>query len=172
MKIKSFFFCVLSLFGVLTAEEPTTPVSEPVRNSFGHFDIGVGPLPILLPTFTVGHRNQWGHHGFDISLTAETVVLITQVKVSQTYLYYFTPNLKSQLYFGAGIGTSALISNHGETVGLISPQFLIGKEYVNEAGGRRFFQAEIAFPSVGFDGNGYAGMGWLPLVVLSYGIGF
>jgi len=169
MKIKSFFFCVLSLFGVLAAEEQ--PVSEPVQNSFGYFDIGVGPLPVLLPAFTVGHRNQWGHHGFDVSLTAETIVAVTQVKVSQTYLYYFTPNLNSQLYFGAGVGTSALITNHGKTKGLVSPQFLVGKEYKNKEGGRRFFQAEIAFPSV-FLGGSHAKMCWFPLVVLSYGIGF
>jgi len=171
MKFRSLFFCILSLFGILAAEEQPVSAQTPVENSFGHFDIGVGPLPVLLPAFTVGHRNQWGHHGFDVSLTLETIVAITQVKVSPMYLYYFTPNLESQLYFGAGIGGSALITTYAKTGGLISPQFLIGKEYKNKEGGRRFFQAEIAFPSVVFDST-HAAMCWFPLVVLSYGIGF
>ena len=38
-----------------------------IENSFGYLNVGVGPLPELVPSFGIGYRAQKDHHGFDLS---------------------------------------------------------------------------------------------------------
>jgi hypothetical protein len=142
----------------------------PVQHSFGYVDIGVGPLPLPLPSFGAGFRKQADHHGADLSVQVETVVLLTQVKGSALYHYYFTPDLASQFYTGAGLGLSGLISHKKHMKGvLLSPEFVFGKQYQTERGSTRFFQAAISWPTYSFSNKETFKM---PLVVFSYGIGF
>lgn len=81
---------------------PSKDNAAKVQNAFTHLDLGLGPFPLPLPSFALGHRNQWGHHGFNAALFVSTVVYITQLKASMAYLRYFKPNLKSQFYAGLG----------------------------------------------------------------------
>ncbi len=101
-----------------------------VQNAFSHVDLGLGPFPLPLPSFALGHRNQWGHHSFDATLSVVTVIEITQVKASMTYLYCSKPNLKSQFYIGPGLGVSSFFWGGKIFMGF-SPELIFGKEYSN-----------------------------------------
>lgn len=151
-----------------------------IQSSLSYFDIGVGPLPIPIPNFGVGHRIQDNHHGADFSLKAATIVYVTQVKVNGLYHYYFTPNLQSQFYVGAGLGMSALLGHHDSFKRprfCLSPEFAFGKQYINEANDVRFVQVEISWPTFSkkksSDGafKSHSTL-YMPLVVVSYGICF
>ncbi|MBM3198165.1 MAG: hypothetical protein FJZ58_02775 [Chlamydiae bacterium] len=172
---KYVFASLLALSSGLFAEQSDTQTEGSVlpprvNNAFMHVDLGLGPCPVPLPSFALGHRNQWNHHGLDVSLSVTTVVAATQLKFTPMYLYYFTPNLQSEFYMGFGLGTSVAMA--GQTFLALSPEFVMGKEYRTEAGSRRFFQTSISFPTFAFGGGNDEGVLYFPLVVFSYGICF
>ncbi len=158
-------------FGVLFADDPSANGrKQDVTNSVNYFSIGVGPLPIPLPNFGFGHRIQNNHHGMDLSLKGSTIVYYSEVKGSILYDYYFKPDLNSQLYVGAGLGAGGLLKNkhtYDKPNVFISPEFVIGKQYRNEAKDLRFIQAEISWPTFSNHCTLY-----MPLVVFSYGFCF
>jgi hypothetical protein len=154
-----------------TTLEPTslqTPL--PVTNSYGYFDIGLGPFPLPLPVFGLGYRFQRSHHGMDLSVNATTIIAVTQVKGNWAYLYYPNPNLKSQGYFGFGVGPSLILERHKHPAFCLSPEFIFGKDYINDSGDHRFFQAQVSWPTVSFHKKAEAF--WFPLVVFNYGFCF
>jgi hypothetical protein len=142
---------------------PVSDCEAPViKASYGYYCVGIGPLPFPAPLVGVGGRYQYGHHGFDGSLQASSLLFYNFVKVNANYLYYFKPNLDSQWYIGAGVGlTQPFSSLSARRSGVyVSPQLIIGKQYTNKHGSLRHFQAEIS---------------WLdefPVAVISYGISF
>jgi hypothetical protein len=159
MKIKRILFCFLACFIALCAEEPkeeevvAKEKPGPVRNSFIHLDMGSGPFPLPLPTFAIGFRKQSGHQGIDLSLHASTVVYITQIKLTPAYLFYLNPGLKGQLYVGAGVGGGVLIQspkNYDRAIFSLSPELILGKEYIGRTGSYRLFQVQISVPSYNF----------------------
>lgn len=176
MKTKLFLICS-ALFGSVIAAEPEGPfvlsekIPEQLEQQFGYFSLGVGPLPIPLPVFALGYRTQIGHHGFDGSFQVTTVIEATQLKTNLLYHYYFKPSVVSQFYVGGGVGPSLLIQNyrHDRCKFLISPEFVLGQQYLNKSKDIRFMQAQISFPTV-YVPKGKVFYG--PLVVLSYGFGF
>jgi hypothetical protein len=172
MKSK-FLFTSLLAFGCIFAEESSPQETPEVRQHFGHFDIGVGPLPIPLPVFTGGYRAQWGHHGMDVSLQASTIVSYTQIKANFLYNHYFKPSLDSEFYVGGGVGPSIVIGR-GECEFLISPELVFGKLYRNETKDLRFWQIQVSFPTFDFhqSRHHHSHCTWFPLVVASYGFGF
>jgi hypothetical protein len=134
-------------------------------------ELGLGPFPLPLPVFGVGYREQMGHHGWDLSLKASTVVCATHLKGSLIHHYYFNPDLRSQFYMGAGASAGVLFAHH--TRPLISPEFVFGKQYLTKSGGLRFFQAQCSFPTLVFNKKHHdSEVFWMPLVVLSYGVMF
>lgn len=138
-----------------------------VRNSFGHVDLGLGPAPVPLPIFGIGHRNQWGKNGFDVTLNATTVVAATAVKFTPSYIRYFTPNLQAQFYMGVGVGVTGIFGSGGQAV--LSPEVLFGKEHQSDTGGRRFFQGQIGFPTYSPTAHKVT---CFPIVTFTYGICF
>lgn len=172
MKINCLGICLLLFVGMLHGQEPVQTPN--VKGSFGYADIGIGPLPLLVPTFGLGCRTQYNHHGWDLSLHAASVVVLTEIKGSLLHHYYFNPCFESQFYSGLGIGFGALFSKHDDTLTFLSPEFAFGKEYTTDTGGLRFFQVQVSFPTF------YSNKGhhfshhpfYMPLVVFSYGIGF
>jgi hypothetical protein len=152
---------------------------EPVVQNVNYVSLGLGPMPILLPVFGIGHRIQNGHHGADLSLQATTVVALTQLKASLLYQYYFKPSLASEFYVGGGVSPGVVFGS-GEHAILLSPEFVFGKQYRNESHDLRFFQAQVSFPTWAFDDTyscyyhrkSSVGCLKLPLVVLTYGLGF
>jgi hypothetical protein len=136
-----------------------------VKASYGYYCVGIGPFPA--PLIGVGGRYQNGHHGFDGSLQVSTLLFINTAKASANYLYYFYPNLDSQWYIGAGLSWMKVIvlTVREPKPGFVSPQLVVGKQYMNKHGSFRHFQAEIGVNHV-YRAN-------FPVsVVISYGISF
>jgi hypothetical protein len=183
--IKAILLIVLFSFALNTTMFADSGVEEretlkdsatDIQNSFGYFDIGLGPAPIPLPIFGIGYRSQINHHGVGFSLNTSTIVAVTQVKGNVLYHYYFKPNLKSQFYAGGGLGVGSLFGRKERTVFSLSPEFVFGKEYQTETNDRRFFQLQISWPTFGIDPRHNREFRhstfYFPLVVFSYGIGF
>jgi hypothetical protein len=174
---------VLAIACTYADEIPTTENNQPeakvapstVEASHGYLSLGLGPFPIPMPIFGIGGRFQKGHHGFDVSVQATTVISLTVVKENFLYLHYFKPNLASQFYVGGGFGITEIFqkfkSSHQRTPILASPQFIFGKEYTNDSGDRRFFQAQVDFPFVNLNSK-HDRIVKFPAVVVSYGICF
>jgi hypothetical protein len=150
-----------------------------INKHTGYFDIGVGPLPCLAPSFGMGYRYQHNHHGLDMNVRAITAMGLYDATVAQAnllYDYYFKPSLKSQFYLGAGVGCAYLfgdaISHHHWNDYrhrlLLSPEIVLGKNYVNEAGDERFFQAQIDIPT--FKITRWNKPLYAPIVLLTYGL--
>ncbi len=167
---------------MISADESLQILHPPkkVEQQFGYASLGLGPFPLPLPAFGIGYRTQKNHHGFDLSLQAATVVAATELKVAALYHYYWKPCLLSQSYVGIG-AAPAVVLGGGCHLAAISPEFVMGKQYQNENGDRRFFQAEVSFPTFSLDRDDCFSLHhhkrkihsfFFPLVVLSYGIGF
>lgn len=166
-KLAAMIGCLtLVSLGSISAEE----APEVIQNDMGYASMGLGPFPLPIPYLGIGYRLQRNHHGADVSLKSATVIHVTQLKGSALYHYYFSPNLSSQMYAGLGVGVSGVFSKRKDYRTYISPEFVVGKQYLNEVGGKRFFQAEVSWPT--FDIRKPKDNTLVPLVVLSYGIGF
>ena len=148
-------------------EQKATDVAQ--GNAF--FSLGVGPLPIPLPAFGLGYRAQQGHFGSEISGQVTTVVYATQLKGNLLVHYYPKPSLASQFYVGTGVGPSVIFD--GGSTFTISPELVLGQQYRNASSDLRFIQAQISFPTIAITGHKHrAHLFEMPLVVVSYGIGF
>lgn len=161
---------ILILLAIITGTAfANESVKENPTSQFPYVSLGIGPAPVPLPVFGVGYRAQWGHHGVNALVNASTVYYITGVKGSVLYNYYFKPNLDSQFYFGVGPAVGGLFSNkraHGYGG---AAEFSFGKQYRNQTGDVRFFEAEFDFPLVVDHKPHFVAY---PVVVLNYGIGF
>jgi hypothetical protein len=167
--MKKFLITCMACAIAVGLEAADTKQDVPVRSSLSYGSIGVGPLPIPLPVFGIGHREQYGHHGFDVNVQATTVVSATLVKGKLFYNYYFNPNLKSQFYTGIGVGVGGIFCNGFHP--LASPEFVIGKQYKTDAGNTSFFQMEVSFPT--FSRHNFPNHSCkFPMVVFSYGLCF
>ena len=157
------------------ADEAPQQEIAPVEASYGYVSLGLGPFPIPAPLLGIGGRYQKGHNGVDGSLQFFTVGSgFTIVKENIDYLYYFKPNLASQFYVGGGIGLTETIS-HRKFNAFVSPQFVLGKQYTNDAGDVRYFQAQIdpVFVRLDhFNSKHHRHVTTFPAIVLSYGICF
>ncbi len=160
----------LSLICTRASASESQMEEEHIQKDYGYVGMGVGPLPFPLPVFLAGYRGQKDHHGVDIFTTVSTIVKLTQLKMGTQYLHYFHPNLKEQLYAGGGVSLSALI--HHKTDFYASPEFVFGKQYVNEQNATHFLQAQISFSTLRISRNHNHRLFYMPLVIVSYGIGF
>jgi hypothetical protein len=146
-----------------------------VKASYGYVSLGFGPVPIPMPIFGIGGRFQSDHNGFDGSFQFISFGSgFTLLKGNVDYLYFFKPNLASQFYMGGGASASEVIS-HGRVRAFLSPQVILGRQYVNKGGDVRYLQAQI--DPVFLDLNRahkhrHTRVGSFPCVILSYGICF
>ncbi|MEI6242775.1 MAG: hypothetical protein WCP39_05150 [Chlamydiota bacterium] len=167
------------------AEKPATTTQTNTQESLFYGDLGVGPLPLLVPSFGIGYRHQKNHWGGDVALDVSTIYYATTLKITPAFLYYPTVNLASEFYAGFGLDLGAFFgkdyynwfSNH-HVLGYTSPTLILGKKYRNKAGKNRFFEARIGFPTIGFElfkGNKFNQddqVLYYPIVYLKYGIEF
>lgn len=160
-----------------------------IEDSFGYLNVGIGPLPVLFPSFGIGYRAQKDHHGFDISGSIAKTVIGATGRAAVVYNYFFKPNLQSQFYAGLGLGIKA---GHLEVVKshvAVYPEIVFGKQYKNDTNCQRFFQMQIGFPVFALDKvvkktwnhrkSSYSiyypisyKTSYVPEVIFSYGIGF
>ncbi|MGL4540572.1 MAG: hypothetical protein ACRCU0_06325 [Candidatus Rhabdochlamydia sp.] len=161
-----------------------------VENSFGYLNIGVGPLPDLIPSFGIGYRAQKDHHGFDLSGTIAKTFVQTTARASVLYNYFFKPNLESEFYAGLGIGIKGEhFKETSKAQFAVYPEIVFGKQYKNETNCQRFFQMQIGFPVFALDKiakktwthrkSSYSvsyptsyKTSYVPEVIFSYGIGY
>lgn len=162
------------------------------ENSFGYLNVGVGPLPELIPSFGIGYRAQKDHHGFDLSGSIAKTWVQTTARASVLYNYFFKPNLESEFYAGLGVGIKGVhekteFMNNSHVA--VYPELVFGKQYKNETNCQRFFQMQIGFPVFALDKivkktwthrkSSYSisyptsyKTSYIPEVIFSYGIGF
>lgn len=156
--------------------------AQPIKNTFGYVDLGVGPAPLPLPIFGLGIRTQRNANGFDANLQTSTVVYATQVKLNLLYLRYLKPDLDKQFYFGIGPGVSAIIRDTDRIIDksiiTVSPELVFGKQYRSDTKATRFFQTQISFPTyhsaekIRDNGFNKKHIIWFPVVTFNYGWGF
>lgn len=167
MKLVLFLISFVALGVGAHAEELPKPAE--IRSSYGYMGLGLGPAPLPLPIFSGGWRMQQGHHGLDLSLDLTTVVTATAIQENVVYLHYFKPNLNSQFYLGWGIGVAELFGDTEIHV-CVAPEFLLGKQYINEAGDTRFCQAKVEWPVIPVSEPNQVVK--YPIVTFSYGFCF
>lgn len=160
-----------------------------IENSFGYLNVGVGPLPELVPSFGIGYRAQKEHHGFDVSGTIAKTWVDTVARASVLYQYFFKPDLQSQCYAGLGVGIKGVHSDVVKSHVAVYPEIVFGKQYKNDTNCQRFFQMQIGFPVFALEKvvkktwnhrkSSYSiyyptsyKTSYIPEVIFSYGIGF
>lgn len=161
-----------------------------VDNSFGYLNIGIGPLPELIPSFGIGYRLQKNHHGFDVAGSIGKTWMETTGRASILYNYFFKPNLESEFYAGLGVGVKGThFKELSKTEYAVYPEIVFGKQYRNETNCQRFFQMQIGFPVFALDKivkktwthrkSSYSfsyptsyKTSFIPEVIFSYGVGF
>ncbi|MDR2539932.1 MAG: hypothetical protein LBC45_05015 [Chlamydiales bacterium] len=173
-------------------EEQQTSCCCFVENSFGYLNVGVGPLPELIPSLGIGYRAQKDHHGFDLSGSIAKTWMQTTVRAGILYNYFFKPNLESEFYAGLGIGMKGVREKalpQDNSYVAIYPELVFGKQYKNETNCQRFFQMQIGFPVFALDKivkktwthrrSSYSvsyptsyKTSYVPEIIFSYGIGF
>lgn len=151
--------------------------NESTSNAFPYVDVGFGFLPVPSPIVGMGARFQRKHIGLDLSLQAATIIVLTALKENINFIFYPEPDLSSQLYVGVGLGAFEVIDSHGHIRGFLSPQLLIGKEYVNENGSRHYLQGRIDCPLIRQDWMTshkyrHGSQKFLASVIFSYGFCF
>lgn len=161
----------LLLTSALAAHEFLSPpaTSTNVEEHFPYLSLGVGPMPLPLPNFSAGYRYQSNYFGFDGSLQSTPLFFddMNYLKASFLGHYYPKPNPHSQLYVGAGISHGILLHTYHSLT--ISPEIVIGQEYINSSDNRRFLQAQISYPTLCVYRDKTINF---PLVLISYGFGF
>ncbi len=148
-------------FSTLKAEESPSAYAS---DTYAYATLG-GITPLLMfPIAGIGTRIQSGHNGFDIGVQGTCFGNFFILKANATYLFYPKPNLQKQFYYGIGAGIERMEKEKTS----FSPEFVVGKQFTNDTGGRRFFEAQIT-PYI-VDNHGHGTL--IPGVIIRYGIGF
>jgi hypothetical protein len=170
MKKIFIFLASISLY----ADKDDTKHLDSTRDSYFYGSFNLGPAPIPLPGFGIGFRNQHNHTGVDTHLQLTTIGYASQLKYQAAGLYYFKPNLKSQMYTGLGASASYLFGGANLKKGhvIASPEWCFGKTYLNENNQRRYLELQVSFPTFLIDSKKEPKPMYYPLCVFSYGIGF
>ncbi len=155
MKIKKIFCLAIllssSFFQLHGEEIPITLEKEKVdiHDRYGYFTYGFG-LPGIFG-LNLGMRNQHNHHGFEYGVGVVPLIFVYEIHAFTSYLYYPSPSLESQFYFGLGLrgGYANLTNNKWEKgEGYAAPGMIFGKSYHTKEESSRFFQ--VAFSPAAF----------------------
>ena len=147
-------------------EEPVTQVPVTgVNNSYNYWGIGVG-----IPTFVsakFGHREQRHHHGVEYGVGVTPLVYVTEAHAFGSLLFYPSLNLNAQTYLGLGLRAGGFLELNRKKFGYVAPGFMVGREYLNREGTRRFIQ--VAFGPGGLTNKG---LEYWTSISLTFGYGF
>lgn len=171
---KLFIFLILSFFSIGFTHEKKPWIHRyapnEIRSSYNYFDLGISPLPMPILNLGAGIRQQFNHNGFDASL--QIVPSFLCIKGNLAYNYYFFPNRRAQTY--CGFGLSACHFFYGRNNNFLTPNLILGREWRDCFAQRTFVQFRTNWPYYshayihGFHNSNID----LPLMELSYGIGF
>jgi hypothetical protein len=176
-----------------------------VKNSFGYADVAAGVAIdkkdssidyTIIGSLGIGYRMQHNHCGCDLSLSFNELInninfdaIINKDNAKTKFdhaeqfqgkalgLYYITPNAISQIYLGLGVSlaNNSFINSVSKII-FIAPEMVVGKQYQNNNGKNRFFQAEISMPKASYlsfqDATKFELASPYPALRLSYGLGF
>ncbi|MEI6242099.1 MAG: hypothetical protein WCP39_01690, partial [Chlamydiota bacterium] len=80
--MKKLLCCALCCFSGLSSlyAEPSSSESSDTKETLFYGNIGVGPIPFLVPSFGIGYRTQTNHWGGDFVLDLSTVGYLTFIK--------------------------------------------------------------------------------------------
>lgn len=142
-----------------------------IHSSYTYSTIGIGPLPIPAFTIGVGNRSIIGDNkAIDFGLSLATLIQINAIRGYVNILRYSKQTQKSQFYIGLGgsVGGIFGFSRHVDC-GYVAPNFIVGKEFLNSDGAKRFFQVEVMYPLISITHHGVVNF---PLFTLKYGFSF
>jgi hypothetical protein len=156
--ITSIFFIVISTTQAHDVYKPISHASfaakpracantnEP-KHSFAYGNVGAYDAFCLLPDCGIGYRGQTKRLGYDISFTLTPGFIFNILKVTPAALIYFHPNLESEWYIGLCCGLGVIIPSTKsfihDTLFIVHPAFIVGKQYKNAAGKDRFIDVRI-----------------------------
>lgn len=155
----------LAVFSQTYAEEATS-----FHSSFNYKAIGIGPLPAPVLILGVGHRVALGEKGgLDIGVSGATLFAINTVRLPGDLLGYFGKQSNSQYFAGIrGTGGTIFGTITYDTIWYAAPNAVVGKEFINSEGHKRFFQVEGIYPV--FSNNFTEAT--IPFFTLKYGFCF
>ncbi|NGX41863.1 MAG: hypothetical protein K940chlam7_00137 [Chlamydiae bacterium] len=141
------------------------------KDSYGYYTFGVGPI-ILIPNIGIGYRQRCMRFGYDFSLSASTLIELHQIQGNAVCHYFPNPCRQDPWYFGLGVSTSFILSNHSHNAKTIAPDFVIGKELMHCGSKKHFVEAHINAPTWGSSKYSFKKRGRLdiPLMFIKYGI--
>lgn len=169
---------VLTLFAVAsfsTLKADDENISNFTSDKYAYLSLGgtanLVSLPglyqlTIAPCVGVGFRAQSGHNGLDLSVQTRYVCDHFRIKGNSSYLYYFSPNLQDQIYCGIGAGIDTDIEMNGAL--LLTPELSIGKQFVTDAGRRRFWNVQFSPCAINRSGRVIT----FSELIVKYGLGF
>lgn len=149
-------------------------IPEPcIHSSYAYGGIGLGPLPFPALTLSVGKRIALHDScSIDGGLTLATLVRWNLIRGYVNGLFYLNQKPCSQFYVGLGgsVGVPFGYDEIYKAGALAAPSLLVGKEFYNSEGNKRFFQAEVLYPVYGFSEDEWFNL--FPVITLKYGFAF
>lgn len=142
-----------------------------IHSSYTYASIGIGPLPIPLFTFGLGHRSIiGGNKAIDFGLNLATLIQINSIRGYFNVLKYVKQTPTSQGYIGLGASLGGIFGlARFSDYAYVAPNIIFGKEFLNSDGGKRFFQVEVMYPLISIRNLRAVNF---PLFTLKYGIAF
>jgi len=143
-----------------------------IHSSYFYSGIGLGPLPVPALTLGLEKRTVLGEkEDLDTGITLATLLRWNLIRANLNGLLYFRQNPCSQYYLGLGAtgGIPFGFDDIQEIGPFVSPSFLIGKEFINSEGNKRFFQAEVLYPPYLTSQGDFV---HFPFITLKYGFAF
>lgn len=145
---------LMSITGAVCANEisPEMNCCEPaIHSSYSYLDLGVGPIPLPALTVGAGRRTVIGEKtALDLGVECNIFFFINSLKGYANHLWYFNQKPYSQFYIGLGGtlgGVMYLFGYYGCGLqGYAAPNVILGKEFLNCKGKKRFFQIETMYP--------------------------
>lgn len=169
-------FAVISSCFVFSSEikaEDKIEEEMNIQSSYSYVDLGLGPLPLPALTSSIGKRFALGNKrvAIDTGATLTTLIRYNALRGYVNGLCYINQKPDSQYYIGLGGSVGGIFGfNSFCDEGFTAPNALVGKEFFNSKGEKRFFQVEALYPVYTFKGK--ALFDTFPLLTLKYGMSF
>lgn len=151
-------------------ETPAPDYDCGVCDAYRYMSLGVGPI-IFIPNVGIGYRQRFSQFGWDTALSFSTIGYAHQLSAHLVGHYFLSPLRKNSAYLGLGLMGSGIFTNHKESVGTLSPDFVFGKEFERNGDSRHFVEMHMAIPTLWMNSKHPHSM-YFPLTYVKYGIAF
>lgn len=142
-----------------------------VYDAYSYVTLGVGPI-VVIPNIGFGYRERHAQLGWDAAASFSTIGYMHQVSLHAVGHYYFNRCNQNSPYVGLGLtGSYVFCSHKGVNGGILSPDFVFGKEFLRTGDSRQFIEMHVGIPTVWMDSRHVKGTS-LPLMYIKYGFSF